>query len=216
MDEGKILLVNLAKGDVGEDKSQFFGTILTSLIWMAAYQRTHIDEEKRRDFYLYIDEFQNFAAPSFADITSEGRKFHIPLIASHQNIAQIEDQNLLKVIAGNSHTFICLRASPNDEAFILPFMEPAVEKGNIVNLSPHHFFMKTVVNESELAFSGVTVPLDVKGSERIAKNVVASSRKRYGTPREDVEAYLDRLLSEGDTSHKPPTNDENSDDIGPA
>jgi len=214
MDEGKILLVNLAKGDVGEDKSQFFGTVLTSLIWMAAFQRTHIDEEKRRDFYLYIDEFQNFAAPGFADITSEGRKFHIPLIASHQNIAQIEDQNLLKVIAGNSHTFICLRASPNDEAFILPFMEPAVEKGNIVNLSPHHFFMKTVAGESELAFSGVTMPLDVKVSEKTAKSVAASSRKRYGTPRKDIEAYLDRLFSDKGSSKGPPKDTPNPGKIG--
>ena len=214
MDEGKILLVNLAKGDVGEDKSQFFGTVLTSLIWMAAFQRTHVAEEKRRDFYLYIDEFQNFAAPSFADITSEGRKFHIPLIASHQNIAQIEDQNLLKVIAGNSHTFICLRASPNDEAFILPFMEPAIEKGNIVNLSPHHFFMKTVVDESELAFSGVTVPLEVTKSDKVSDDVIAASRKRYGTPRKDVEAYLDRLFSDNESTEEPPTSEHNPDKIG--
>ncbi len=210
MDDGKILLVNLSKGDVGEDKSQFFGTILTSLIWMAAYQRTHIAEKKRRDFYLYIDEFQNFAAPGFADITSEGRKFHIPLIASHQNIAQIEDQNLLKIIAGNSHTIICLRASPSDEAFILPFMEPAVEKGNIVNLSPHHFFMKTVTDESELAFSGVTVPLECAESTETSGQVIAASRKKYGTPRKDVEAYLDSIFS-----GKEPTEDSSTDEIKP-
>jgi hypothetical protein len=195
MDEGKILLVNLSKGDVGEDQSYFFGTILSSLIWMAAYQRTKIPEKKRRDFYLYIDEFQNFAAPGFKDIASEGRKFHIALTVSHQNVAQIEDQNLLKIMAGNAHTIICFRASPGDEAFILPWMEPAVEKGNIVNLSPYHFFMKTVTDESELAFSGVTVPLECTESKKVADRIIAASRKRYATPRKDVEAYLDELFS---------------------
>ncbi|MEI6499156.1 MAG: type IV secretion system DNA-binding domain-containing protein, partial [bacterium] len=126
MDEGKILLVNLSKGDLGEDMSFFFGVVLTSLIWMAAYQRTKIKEKDRRDFFLYVDEFQNFATPRFSEITSEGRKYHVSLIASHQNIAQIEDQHILKVVAGNANTIICLKASPDDENFILPFMEPEV------------------------------------------------------------------------------------------
>lgn len=206
MSEGKILLVNLSKGDIGEDQSFFFGTILTALIWVTAYQRSKLPEAERRDFYLYIDEFQNFAAPGFADISSEGRKFHIPLIVSHQNIAQIEDQNLLKIVAGNAHTFISLRASPSDETFILPFMEPAVEKGNIVNLAPHHFFMKTTTDESELAFSGITVPLDVKGSKKTTNSVIAKSRKRYATPRTEVELYLDSLF----TDVNPPNNTRSS------
>jgi hypothetical protein len=129
MNEGKILLVNLSKGDIGEDQSLFFGTILTSFIWMAAYQRTKIPEKDRRDFFLYVDEFQNFATKQFTDITSEGRKFHISLIASHQNIAQIEDKSILKIVAGNAHAMICLKASPDDEAFILPFMEPGGSQG---------------------------------------------------------------------------------------
>ena len=109
MNEGKILLVNLSKGDIGEDQSTFFGTILTSFIWMAAYQRTKIPEKQRRDFFLYVDEFQNFATPRFAEITSEGRKFRVSLIVSHQNIAQIEDKSILKVMAGNAHTIIALK-----------------------------------------------------------------------------------------------------------
>ena len=153
------------KGDIGADESKFFGTILTSFIWMAAYQRNRIPEEDRRDFFLYVDEFQNFATPDFGDIASEGRKYHVPLIVSHQNIAQIEDKDLLRGVVGNAHTIICLKASPDDEAFILPYMEPVVEKGDIVNLTPYHFFMKTTADESEDAFSGVTVPLDVKGLE---------------------------------------------------
>jgi hypothetical protein len=217
MNEGKILLVNLSKGDVGEDQSDFFGTILSSLIWMAAYQRTKIPEKKRRDFYLYIDEFQNFAAPGFKDIASEGRKFHIGLTVSHQNVAQIEDQNLLKIMAGNAHTIICFRASPSDEAFILPWMEPAVEKGNIVNLAPYHFFMKTVTDESELAFSGITVPLVCTESKKVSTRIIAASRKRYGTPRKDAEAYLDTMFANADNepTDEPYTDETDSDEDEP-
>lgn len=196
MNEGKILLVNLSKGDIGEDQSFFFGTILTSFIWMAAYQRTKIPEPQRRDFFLYVDEFQNFATPQFTDITSEGRKFHISLIASHQNIAQIEDKNILKIVAGNAASIICLKASPDDEEFILPFMKPEVEKGDIINLAPYHFFMKTTSGESEDAFSGQTVPLSIPGSNNTKDAVIAHSRKKYGTPRVTVEAYLELLLGQ--------------------
>ena len=196
MNEGKILLVNLSKGDIGEDQSFFFGTLLTSLIWMAAYQRTKIPEKKRRDFFVYVDEFQNFATPQFTDITSEGRKFHVSLIASHQNIAQIKDASVLKTVAANVGSIICLKASPDDEAFILPFMQPEVEKGDIVNLSPHKFYMKTTADESEDAFSGNVVPLDVEPSAEVQKAVIAYSRKRYASPRAAVESYLKELLSD--------------------
>lgn len=169
---------------------------------MAAYQRTKISENQRRDFFLYVDEFQNFATPRFSEITSEGRKFRIGLIASHQNIAQVEDQKILKVVAGNANTIICLKASPDDEKFILPYMEPEVEPGDIVNLAPYHFYMKVSNEASENAFSGVTVPLDIEASEEIKKAVVAYSRKKYATPREQVEEYLDELLAEKTNSAK--------------
>ncbi|MFA7253498.1 MAG: type IV secretion system DNA-binding domain-containing protein [Patescibacteria group bacterium] len=204
MDEGKILLVNLSKGDLGEDMSFFFGTVLTSLIWMAAYQRTKIPEKERRDFFLYVDEFQNFATPRFSEITSEGRKYHVSLIASHQNIAQVEDQHILKVVAGNANTIICLKASPDDEKFILPFMEPEVEKGDIVNLPPYRFFMKLTNEKSENAFSGVTVPLDNEPSRIIKEEVLKHSRKHNATPRQEVEEYLDKLFTGRlDESSKP-------------
>jgi hypothetical protein len=213
MNEGKILLVNLSKGDIGEDQSFFFGTILTSLIWMAAYQRTKIPEKDRRDFFLYVDEFQNFATKQFTDITSEGRKFHISLIASHQNIAQVEDKSILKIVAGNSHAMICLKASPEDEAFILPYMEPAVEKGDIVNLTPYHFFMKTTADESEDAFSGQTAPLDVEVSDKVAKAVVAYSRKHYGMPKAKVESQMEKLFAEPEKKPSKPGNGKGSKDV---
>lgn len=195
MDQGKILLVNLSKGDLGEDMGFFFGMVLTSLIWMAAYQRTKIPEKERRDFFLYIDEFQNFATPRFSEITSEGRKYHVSLIASHQNLAQVEDKDILKVVAGNANTIICLKASPDDEKFILPFMEPEVEKGDIVNLPPYRFFMKLTNEKSENAFSGITVPLNVMPSDETKREILEYSRSHHATPRKEVEEYLDKLFT---------------------
>jgi hypothetical protein len=195
MDEGKILLINLSKGDLGEDQSFFFGTILTSFIWMAAYQRTKIPESQRKDFFLYVDEFQNFATPRFAEITSEGRKFHVSLIASHQNISQVKDKDILKVVAGNANTIVCLKASPDDEAFILPFMDPEVEKGDIVNLVPFNFFMKVTGDESEDAFSGKTVPINVKSSDKTKDEIIAYTRQHYATPKIKVEKYLEKLFA---------------------
>lgn len=204
MNEGKILLVNLSKGDIGEDQSEFFGTILTALIWMAAYQRTKIPEKKRKDFFVYVDEFQNFATPQFGAITSEGRKFHVSLIVSHQNIAQMEDKDLVKVIAGNAATIICLKANPEDEAFILPYMKPEVEKGDIVNLAPYHFYMKVATEDSEEAFSGQTVPLDIEENEKVRKAVVANSRKKFATPKAKVEEYMATLFEQPEVKKQQP------------
>jgi len=194
MDSGKIFLVNLSKGDLGEDQSFFFGAMITSLIWMAAYQRTKIPETERADFFLFVDEFQNFATKRFAEISSESRKFHVSLTSSHQNIAQIENPNILKIVAGNADSFIAMKAGPDDEKFILPFMEPEVEKGSIVNLPPYKFFMKVTNEDSEDAFSGETKLLDIKGSDKVAKEVIEYSRKHYATPRKVVEQYLDKLF----------------------
>jgi hypothetical protein len=198
MDEGKILLANLSKGDIGEDQSRFFGTILTSFVWMAAYQRTKIPEKKRRDFFLYVDEFQNFASPDFSDIVSEGRKYHISLVVSHQSIAQIEDKSLVKLIAGNASTLICLKVSPEDETFILPYMKPEVERGDIVNLAPYHFYIKTTSDVSEDAFSGLTLPLDTEGMEDSKEAVLDQSRKQYGTAKATVEKSMEELFDSGE------------------
>ena len=202
MDEGKILLVNLSKGEIGEDHSHFFGSLIISLIQLAAYQRIHVPENQRRDFFLYVDEFQNFATHIFEDISSEGRKFHTPLITSHQNIAQIKDPYLLQIVAGNADSFIAMKAGPDDEKFILPFMEPEVEKGSIVNLPPYKFFMKVTNDDSEDAFSGETQLLDIKGSDAVAKEVIEYSRKHYATPRKEVEKYLEKLFTGKYTQEK--------------
>jgi type IV secretory pathway TraG/TraD family ATPase VirD4 len=194
MDNSKILLVNLSNGKLGEERSAFFGTIITSLIQLATYQRAQTEEKKRRDFFVYIDEFQNFATPHFTELFSEARKYHVYFTPSHQNIAQIDDPKVSKVIKGNSGNFIALKGSSDDEEAMLPIFSPEVEKGQIVNLAPFHFFMKVTNDESEDAFTGVTIPVQSSGSKETKEAIIKHSRLHYATKREDVEKQLEQLL----------------------
>jgi hypothetical protein len=194
MDTDKILLVNLSKGNLGEERSAFFGTIITSLIQLATYQRAQIPEDKRCDFFVYIDEFQNFATPHFTELFSEARKYHVYFTPSHQNIAQIDDPKVSKVIKGNSGNFIALKGSSDDEEEMLPIFSPEVEKGQIVNLAPFHFFMKVTNDESEDAFTGVTIPIKSSGSSETREAIIKYSRKHYATPRDVVKKQLEQLL----------------------
>ncbi len=195
MDKGKILLVNLSKGNLGEERSAFFGTVITSLIQLAVYERSQTKEEDRSDFFVYIDEFQNFATPLFITLFSEARKYHVFFIPSHQNIAQIDDSKVAKIMQGNAGTLIVLRGSPDDEKTILPYLEPEVNKGQIVNLPLHHFFMKVTTDVSEDAFTGVTMPIKDNGSETVAKKIIARCRIDYSTERNNVEEQLKRIFS---------------------
>ncbi len=202
IDEGKILLVNLSKGNLGEERSAFFGTIITSLIQLATYARAQIPEHKRRDFFVYIDEFQNFATPHFTELFSEARKYHVFFTPSHQNIAQIDDPKVALIIKGNSGNFIALKSSPEDEKILLPIFAPEVEEGQIVNLAPYHFFMKVTNDESEDAFTGVTIPVEYDGDNKTKETIIEYSREHYATPREEVEKQLEQLLKTTPTKSK--------------
>ncbi len=195
MDKGKIVLVNLSKGELGEERSAFFGTVIVSLIQLATYARARMPEEKRKDFFVYIDEFQNFATPHFTSLFSESRKFHVFFIPTHQSIAQIDDSKITSVISGNAGTLISLKTGPDDEAFVLPFMKPEVEKGEIVNLPPYRFLMKVTSGVSEDSFSGETIPISEPGSSKLAEKIIDQSRKNYATPRELIEEQMGQLLT---------------------
>jgi len=194
MHEGKILLVNLSKGTLGEERSAFFGTVITSLIQLATYARATIPIQDRKEFFVYIDEFQNFATPHFTELFSESRKYHVYFTPSHQSIAQIDDPKVLDIIKGNSGTIIALKGGPDDEKVLLPFFTPEVKEGQIVNLSPHHFFMKVTNDENEDAFTGVTVPIANPGSDAIRDYCVSYSQNHYATPRSIVEQQVRDLL----------------------
>lgn len=180
MNQKKILICNLAKGKIGEDTAYFLGSLITAKIQLSALRRVHIPEKERTDFFLYIDEFQNFATQSFAEILSEARKYRLSVILAHQNTVQIEN-DLLETIIGNTGTLICFRtSSPQDEMKLLPVFAPEVEKGQIANLPSYNFYMKINALQPQATFSGEIDDFSVTTDENIREEVITHSRDTYG------------------------------------
>jgi hypothetical protein len=186
MNNGKILLCDLSKGKIGEDESSFFGSLVIAKIQLAALRRALIPETDRRDFCLYVDEFQNFATQTFSELVSEARKYRLSTVLAHQSISQIPDRDIIKVILANVGTVICFKtANPEDEQFILPIFSPEVNKHEIANLSLYNFYMKISVGTAQDAFLAEADNFTVIGSDKTAMAVIDESRQRYATPIEN-------------------------------
>lgn len=200
MDSNKILLCNLSKGRIGEDISTLFGGIITAKIQLAALRRATIDESKRNDFYVYIDEFQNFATQSFAQILSEARKYHLGAILAHQTTAQIEDKDLLKVILANVGTTISFRTgSPADEDLLLNYFSPYITKGELSNIPNLNFYMKINAITPTNVFSGETLPflfVDSEKANHVKTKVIDNSRKRYASDKSSIEESIVQTFSD--------------------
>lgn len=182
INDGKILICNLSKGKIGEDNSGVFGVLLMAKLQLAALKRARIKQADRKDFYLYVDEFQNFATPAFAQILSEARKYRLNAILAHQTTSQLEVDSLVNVTLANTGTVICFRtANPEDEKVILPQFRPYIEQGEIASLPSYHFYMRLGAMNPEEPFSGVTVPVQIDYDEEKVEEVVESSRKLYST-----------------------------------
>lgn len=180
MDSGKILLCNLSKGRIGEDNSEVFGIVIMAKIQLAALKRARVDQENRKDYYLYVDEFQNFATPAFAQILSEARKYRLNAILAHQTTSQLEDKSLVHVTLANTGTIICFRtANPEDERLILPQFYPYINEGEIAALPSFNFYMKINAINPEEPFSGITIPFDSFTDKNTMKEVIAYSRSHY-------------------------------------
>jgi len=181
MNNKKILICDLSKGKIGEDTSSFLGSLIIAKLQLAALNRVHIPQEKRTDFFLYIDEFQNFATMTFAQILSEARKYRLNTILAHQTISQIEDKDLLQVILANVGTVISFRTSnPTDERTILPLFTPQVDKNEISNLPSYSFYIKINALTPQDAFTGSTDNFTIKSNEKLQQAVIDLSRKTYG------------------------------------
>lgn len=192
MNNNKILICDLSKGKIGEDTSSFLGSLIIAKIQLAALNRVHIPVEQRKDFFLYIDEFQNFATMTFAQILSEARKYRLNTILAHQTISQIEDKDLLKVILANVGTVISFRTSnPSDEDIILPLFTPQVEKNEISNLPSYNFYIKINALSPEDAFTGSINDFTVTSSQLIREKVIAHSQKMYGSEIKKLELPLE-------------------------
>ena len=182
IDSGKILLCNLSKGRLGEDTSEVFGILVLTKLQLAALKRARVKMEERKDFYLYVDEFQNFATPSFAQILSEARKYRLNAVLAHQTTSQLEDKSLVNITLANTGTVICFRtANPEDERLILPQFKPYIKEGEIASLPSFNFYMKINAIQSEEPFSGVTIPIEIAPNQDRENEIINESRKNYAT-----------------------------------
>ena len=181
INSGKILICNLSKGLLGEDTSELFGITVLAKLQLASLRRARISQSDRRPFYLYVDEFQNFATQSFVQMLSESRKYKLYMTMAEQSTSQQKDQQMVSIILANVGTVICFRtANPQDERFLLPIFSPNIEEGEISKLSKYDFYALLGASVSQEPLSGHTLLLSSTGSETVAEGVIATSRKLYG------------------------------------
>src|SRR3989339_106630 len=190
MDQGKILLVNASRGEIGEDASRLLGALLITKIQLAAMSRVDIPESERRDFYLYVDEFQHFATESFANILSEARKFHLSLVMAHQYIKQMEEP-VRDAVFGNVGTIISFRVGAEDAEFLEKWFAPDFMMADIVNLGKQSIYLKLMINGiSSRGFSASTLQRFSKPEITFRDDIIAASRKTYANPKADVEKAI--------------------------
>ncbi len=194
MDEGKILLINLSKGKLGEENSSFLGLVLIPKILVAAMSRQEIPEDQRRDFYLYVDEFQNFATSDFAVILSEARKYHLALTVANQFIGQMEEE-VKNAVFGNVGTLISFRLGVTDASYIQREFQPVFNESDLINVERFHAYIKTIVHNDPVSPFSADLTKDIgkiktEANERIAQAIIQLSRLKYGRPKELVEAEI--------------------------
>jgi len=196
MNEGKILLINVSKGAIGEDNSALLGGMLITKIQLAAMERVRIPEEERVDFYLYVDEFQNFATDSFASVLSEARKYRLDLIIAHQYIGQLITDVSTKVrdaIFGNTGTMVTFRVGATDAEFLEKEFEPEFNIQDLVNIPNYCIYTKLMVNGvTSRPFSAATLPeFKIPASAETRERVIESSRRKYTRPSPIVEKEIE-------------------------
>ncbi len=192
MDKKQILLMNLSKGRTGEDNSAMLGAMLITKIYLAAMSRVDVPEEQRPDFYLYVDEFQNFATESFADILSEARKYHLCLIMAHQYIAQL-DEKVRDAVFGNVGSMMVFRVGAADAEFLEKEFEPVFMQQDLVNIPKFNYYMRLMIDGvASDPFSATGLP-PMPGHLMTGNldTIIKVSRERYAKPRALVE---DRII----------------------
>jgi hypothetical protein len=198
MDSGKILLINLSKGKIGEINMMLLGMIFVSKIQMAAMSRADIPEDQRKDFFLYVDEFQNFATDSFAQILSESRKYRLSLIVANQFIGQLKDE-IKNAVFGNAGTIISFRVGPEDAEFMAKQFEPVFRVNDLINLENYNAVVRLMVNGlPSRPFNIVGLPPGGIENPKIGAAIKELARLKYARPREAVEReVLSRMKISG-------------------
>ena len=179
MNKGKILIANLSQGRLGEDNSSLLGAMLVIKLQLIAMRRVDTPEEERRDFYLYIDEFQNFATSSFIKILSEARKYHLSVILANQYMAQIPE-DVQKAILGNAATEITFALGASDAEILHKEFSEVFSQGDLVNLSRFQIAIKMMIDgQTGRPFLATTLPLPISKNQNKEK-IIAVSRERWG------------------------------------
>ena len=194
MDEGKILIVNLSKGLIGEDNAAILGSFLVTKIQLAAMSRSDIpDIRDRRPFYLYVDEFQNFATDSFATILSEARKYGLNLTVANQYISQM-NETVRDAVFGNVGTMISFRVSADDAPILAKQFEPNFEAVDLLQMHNRNFVINMVIGgEKTPAFSARTLELPPSQADNTL-HIIEHSRRMYSRSREDVEKEINAAI----------------------
>jgi len=192
MDNKKILVVNLSKGRIGEENSNFLGLVLVPKILVAAMSRQDVPEEQRPDFFLYVDEFQNFATETFADILAEARKFRLNLIVANQFIGQIEEE-VKNAIFGNVGTLTSFRVGVTDANYLQHEFTPVFNETDLINVERFHAYVKTIVHNEPVPPFSLDTTRDltkVEKDPRISEMIKQLSRLRYGRDVNVVDAEI--------------------------
>ncbi|MDB4614170.1 DUF87 domain-containing protein [bacterium] len=195
MDEGKVLIVNLSKGRVGEDAASLLGALLVSNLQLAAMSRADTDEHERRDFFACVDEFQNFATDSFATILSEARKYRLSLTLANQHLSQLKDTNVLDAVFGNVGSLASFQVGADDAEFLSQQLACDITAKDLMNLPKYHAYIRLLVDGMPATpFSMSTLePAVVKQTK--AAHIRRMSRERYGRPRERVQKEVRQQYS---------------------
>jgi len=200
MDEEKIIILNLSKGRVGEDNSRLLGAMLVTKIYLAAMSRVDIAEKDRRDFYLYVDEFQNFATEAFVNILSEARKYRLCLILAHQYIAQMEE-TVRDAVFGNMGTLVTFRIGAEDSEHMEKEFAPTFLAADFVTLPKYTIYLKLMVDGlAGSPFSANTLPPWPTPPKTYVSEIIEFSRKNFATPR----AIVDKTIADWANAQKGP------------
>lgn len=202
MDEGKILVVNLSKGLIGEDNAGILGAFLVTKVQLAAMSRSDIPNvEDRRPFYLYVDEFQNFATDSFAVILSEARKYGLNLTVANQYTSQMTE-SVRDAVFGNVGTTISFRVSADDAPILAKQFEPTFDQSDLIQMNNRHFIISMIINgEKAPAFSATTLSLPTTPKDNFDQ-IVENSRRGYARNRADVEAEIRETIEQSEKYKK--------------
>jgi len=204
MDDGKILLVNLSKGLLGDLNSQLLGIIFVIKFQMAAMSRANIDEEKRRDFSLYVDEFQNFSTDSIATILSEARKYRLSLVLANQFIGQLDDK-IRDAIFGNVGSLMSFRTGPEDAEFMTKQFTPQFDMSDMVNIPNYTAVVKMIADGAPTTpFTLKTIYAPRASDMAVATAIRDLSRAKYGHPKAEIEKEIFESLKIATEAGAPP------------